>query len=124
MPGCWNWGASGVIAAVLGSTSSSVPARGVLTFIFPIFLVRIPAWIFHGVWFLCQLIEANFGLFNAHPNGGGVAFFAHVGGFISAAGDTAPRPGRDRPRPGSNGAPLPSAGDGGADPSRLRYSQY
>ena len=29
-----------------------------------------------------QLIEADFGLFNASANGGGVAFFAHVGGFI------------------------------------------
>src|SRR6201996_8459267 len=38
--------------------------------------------IFLGAWFLYQLIEANFGLFNAHANGGGVAFFAHVGGFI------------------------------------------
>jgi membrane associated rhomboid family serine protease len=51
-------------------------------YIFPIVLVRIPAWIFLGVWFLYQLIEADFGLFNAHANGGGVAFFAHVGGFI------------------------------------------
>ena len=34
------------------------------------------------MWFLYQLIEADFGLFNAHANGGGVAFFAHVGGFI------------------------------------------
>ena len=41
-----------------------------------------PAWIFLGAWFLYQLIEADFGLFNAHANGGGVAFFAHVGGFI------------------------------------------
>ena len=29
-----------------------------------------------------QLIEANFGLFNAHANAGGVAFFVHVGGFV------------------------------------------
>ena len=48
------------------------------------FLVRIPAWIFLGLWFLYQLIEANFGLFNAHANGGAVAFFAHVGGLSSA----------------------------------------
>ena len=50
--------------------------------IFPVFLVRIPAWIFLGPWFLYQLIEANFGLFSASANGGGVAFFAHVGGFV------------------------------------------
>jgi membrane associated rhomboid family serine protease len=47
-----------------------------------LFFVRIPAWIFLGLWFLYQLIEANYGLFSAHANGGGVAFFAHVGGFI------------------------------------------
>jgi hypothetical protein len=35
-----------------------------------------------GVWFLYQLIEASFGLFSASANGGGVAFFAHAGGFV------------------------------------------
>ena len=43
---------------------------------------QIPAWVFLGLWFLYQLIEANFGLFSSSANGGGVAFFAHVGGFI------------------------------------------
>ena len=61
---------------------------------------RIPAWIFLGVWFLYQLVEASFGLFSASANGGGVAFFAHVGGFIfglltarhmARAGQPAPR---------------------------------
>ena len=37
---------------------------------------------FLGLWFLYQLFEANFGLFSSSANGGGVAFFAHVGGFI------------------------------------------
>jgi len=62
-------GASGAIAAVLGSYFVLCPGSRVLAFIFPIFLVRIPALIFQGVWFLYQLIEANFGLFDAHPNG-------------------------------------------------------
>jgi len=75
-------GASGAIAAVLGSYFVLCPGSRVLAFIFPIFLVRIPALIFQGVWFLYQLIEGSFGLFNAKANGGGVAFFAHVGGFI------------------------------------------
>ena len=48
----------------------------------PDLLVRIPAWIFLGVWFVYQLIEGSFGLFSASANGGGVAFFAHVGGFV------------------------------------------
>ena len=46
------------------------------------FPVRIPAWVFLGLWFLYQLFEANFGLFAARANGGGTAFFAHVGGFV------------------------------------------
>jgi len=75
-------GASGAIAAVLGAYFVLYPGSRVLTWIFPVFVVRIPAWIFLGVWFLYQLIEADFGLFNASANGGGVAFFAHVGGFI------------------------------------------
>lgn len=39
-------------------------------------------WIFLGLWFLCQLVMANFGLF-APASGGGTAFFTHVGDFIS-----------------------------------------
>jgi hypothetical protein len=75
-------GASGAIAAVLGAYFVLYPGSRVRTWIFPIFLVRIPAWIFLGLWFLYQLIEANFGLFSASANGGGTAFFAHVGGFL------------------------------------------
>jgi membrane associated rhomboid family serine protease len=47
--------------------------------------VRVSAWFFLGFWFLYQLVEANFGLFGATANGGGVAFFAHVGGFVFGA---------------------------------------
>jgi hypothetical protein len=75
-------GASGAIAAVLGACWVLYPNSRVRTWIFPIFLVRWPAWIWLGWWFLYQLIEANFGLFSAKANGGGVAFFAHVGGFV------------------------------------------
>ena len=75
-------GASGAIAAVLGAYFVLYPGSRVRTYIFPVFLVQIPAWVFLGLWFLYQLIEANFGLFSASANGGGVAFFAHVGGFL------------------------------------------
>ena len=75
-------GASGAIAAVLGAYFVLYPGSRVRTYIFPVFLVQIPAWIFLGLWFVYQLIEASFGLFSASANGGGVAFFAHVGGFI------------------------------------------
>src|SRR5256886_10602105 len=74
-----NLGASGAIAAVLGAYFVLYPNSNVfgLVVIFP---VRISAWFFLGFWFLYQLFEANFGLFSATANGGGVAFFAHVGG--------------------------------------------
>ena len=62
-------GASGAIAAVLGAYFLLYPGSRIRTWIFPIFLVRIPAWVFLGVWFLCQLIEASFGLFSASANG-------------------------------------------------------
>jgi rhomboid family protein len=76
-----NLGASGAIAAVLGAYFILYPdskVRG-LVVIFP---VQLSAWFFLGAWFLYQLIEANFGIFGSAANGGGVAFFAHVGGFL------------------------------------------
>jgi membrane associated rhomboid family serine protease len=93
-------GASGAIAAVLGAYFVLYPGSRVLTYVVPVFVFKVPAWIFLGLWFLYQLIEANFGLFSATANGGGVAFFAHVGGFIfgllaawalSGAGQVAPQ---------------------------------
>jgi membrane associated rhomboid family serine protease len=74
-------GASGAIAAVLGAYFVLYPNSRVLTLVL-VFLVRIPAWFFLGAWFLYQLVEGNFGLLSANANGGGVAFFAHVGGFV------------------------------------------
>ena len=76
-----NLGASGAIAAVLGAYFILYPNSKVLGLIV-IFPVRISAWFFLGFWFLYQLVEANFGLFGARAHGGGVAFFAHVGGFL------------------------------------------
>jgi membrane associated rhomboid family serine protease len=81
-------GASGAIAAVLGAYFVLYPGSRVRTWIFPIFFVNIPAWIFLGGWFLYQLIEGNFGLFSTSANGGGVAFFAHIGGFLFGAAVT------------------------------------
>jgi membrane associated rhomboid family serine protease len=74
-------GASGAIAAVLGAYWVLYPNSKVLTLVL-VFPVRIPAWIWLGIWFLYQLVEANYGLSSASANGGGVAFFAHVGGFL------------------------------------------
>jgi rhomboid family protein len=79
-----NLGASGAIAAVLGAYFVLYPKSRVFGLV-AIFPVQLSAWFFLGAWFLYQLIEANFGLFGATANGGGVAFFAHVGGFLFGA---------------------------------------
>jgi membrane associated rhomboid family serine protease len=79
-----NLGASGAIAAVLGAYFVLYPNSTVFGLIV-IFPVRISAMFFLGFWFLYQLFEANFGLFSSNANGGGVAFFAHVGGFVFGA---------------------------------------
>jgi membrane associated rhomboid family serine protease len=75
-------GASGAIAAVLGAYIVLYPNARVfgLLVVFP---VRVSAWFFLGAWFLYQLIEANVGLVSTDQgDSGGVAFFAHVGGFV------------------------------------------
>ena len=77
-------GASGAIAAVLGAYFVLYPSSRVLTLVV-VWPLRIPAYVFLGLWFLYQLVEANFGLFSSTANGGGVAFFAHVGGFVFGA---------------------------------------
>ena len=76
-----NLGASGAIAAVLGAYFILYPRSTVfgLVVIIP---VRISAYFFLGFWFLYQLFEANYGIWGAKANGGGTAFFAHVGGFL------------------------------------------
>jgi membrane associated rhomboid family serine protease len=75
-----NLGASGAIAGVLGAYLVLLPTASVLTFI-GFFLVPVPAFFFLGIWFLLQLWEGGFSV--THPSsGGGVAFFAHVFGFV------------------------------------------
>ena len=79
-----NLGASGAIAAVLGAFIVLYPSARIRTLV-GIFFVQIPAWVYLGGWFLYQLVEGNFGLASASASGDGVAFFAHVGGFVFGA---------------------------------------
>jgi membrane associated rhomboid family serine protease len=75
-----NVGASGAIAAVLGAYILLHPGATVLTWIAPIFFIPVPAFLYLGLWFLFQLVQGGFSF--THPEaGGGVAYFAHVGGF-------------------------------------------
>jgi membrane associated rhomboid family serine protease len=46
------------------------------------FPIRIPAWFYLGGWFLYQFFESNYTLVHRQAGGSGVAFFAHVGGFV------------------------------------------
>jgi membrane associated rhomboid family serine protease len=72
-------GASGAVAAVLGAYAITYPTAKVRTLVF-LFLADIPALIFLSLWFLQELAQAMGWL---GGNEGGVAFWAHVGGFIA-----------------------------------------
>jgi membrane associated rhomboid family serine protease len=76
-----NLGASGAIAGVLGAYLLLHPGGSVLTLILPFFLIPIPALLYLGIWFVFQLLEG--GMSFVHPEeGGGIAYFAHIGGFV------------------------------------------
>ena len=79
-----NLGASGAIAAVLGAFFILYPTARIRTLVL-VFFVQIPAWVYLGGWFVYQLVEGHAGLTSASANGGGVAFFAHIGGFAFGA---------------------------------------
>jgi len=92
-----NLGASGAIAAVLGAYFVLVPHGRVLTFVPPFFFLPIPAFIFLGIYFVYQLVIG--GASFVHPeSGGGVAYFAHLGG-IAFGIVTAKLFAAGRPRP-------------------------
>jgi rhomboid family protein len=78
-----NLGASGAISAVLGAYLVLLPGARVLTLL-GFFLVEVPAFFFLGFWFLFQLWLGNLSLLQPEA-GGGVAFFAHIGGFVFGA---------------------------------------
>jgi membrane associated rhomboid family serine protease len=77
-------GASGAIAAVLGGYIVLYPKARVLTLIFIILfftIIEIPAMVLLGVWFVEQILFGAYGLSDPTGGGGGVAYFAHIGGF-------------------------------------------
>ena len=82
-------GASGAIAAVLGAYLVLYP-RATVTAVLPIFFLlwipfHVPAIFLIGIWFLMQLLNgvAALAATNVVGAGGGVAWFAHIGGFVA-----------------------------------------
>ncbi len=103
-------GASGAIAGVLGAYLIRYPTRDIQTLVpigcFPLFL-RLPAFLVIGMWALSQFAH-GFGSLSERvlsEQGGGTAYFAHIGGFLA----------------GIFGVSL---GGGGASPGRRRYRYY
>ena len=77
-------GASGAIAAVLGGYILLYPRARVLTLVFIILfftVIELPAIVMLGIWFVQQAVFGAADLTNPTGGGGGVAYFAHVGGF-------------------------------------------
>jgi len=77
-------GASGAIAAVLGGYILLYPKARVVTVIILIFfftILELPAILVLGLWFIQQVAFGYFDVTNPTGGGGGVAYFAHIGGF-------------------------------------------
>jgi membrane associated rhomboid family serine protease len=77
-------GASGAIAGVLGGYILVYPRARVLTLIFLVIFftfIELPAYLFLFIWFAQQAVFGAIDLTNPTGGGGGVAYFAHVGGF-------------------------------------------
>ncbi|HQZ83054.1 MAG TPA: rhomboid family intramembrane serine protease [Pyrinomonadaceae bacterium] len=73
-------GASGAISGVLGGYVLLFPTRQVRAIIFN-FLTTVPAFVAIGIWIVYQLVSGYF----TDPGTGGVAYAAHIGGFIAGA---------------------------------------
>lgn len=74
-------GASGAISGVLGAYILLFPRRRVSVILF-YFITEVPAIVAIGIWFIFQLVS-GIGLLGAGAQGGGIAYGAHIGGFLS-----------------------------------------
>jgi len=77
-------GASGAISGVLGAYAVLFPRAQIVTLIFIFFFVDVivlPALLWIGIWFLIQFVSALISI--NHLSMGGVAWFAHIGGFLT-----------------------------------------
>ena len=79
-------GASGAIAGVMGAYFLLYPSARVLTLVpfFFVFLTWLPAWVILGYWFVVQFLTGAASTISyASQSAGGVAVWAHVGGFLA-----------------------------------------
>ena len=74
-------GASGAISGVLGGYMLLHPSRRVTVLLFR-FFTQVPAWVAIGIWFAFQLVS-GLGMLGGGSEQGGVAYGAHIGGFIA-----------------------------------------
>lgn len=74
-------GASGAISGVLGGYLLLFPKNKVRVFVFR-FVTSVPAWVSLGIWIAMQLVS-SMSMFGGDGTGGGVAYAAHIGGFIA-----------------------------------------
>jgi membrane associated rhomboid family serine protease len=77
-------GASGAIAGVMGAYFVLYPRARVLIWFPPIFFFHLPAWLVLGYWFLVEFLSgAATSLAEPGESSGGIAVWAHVGGFVA-----------------------------------------
>src|SRR5271154_2805635 len=76
-------GASGAIAGVMGAYFVLYPRARVLMWFPPIFLFHLPAWLVLGYWFFVQFMSGTATSIAETSQNGGIAFWAHVGGFVA-----------------------------------------
>jgi membrane associated rhomboid family serine protease len=76
-------GASGAISGVMGAYILLYPQARVRTWVPPIFVLRLRAWMLLGYWFLLQLVSGMAEMSRYAGREGGVAVWAHVGGFVA-----------------------------------------
>ncbi len=92
-------GASGAIAGVMGAYFVLYPRASVFSYFPPIFFFWIPAWLVLGYWFVAQFLSgAATSIAYAHQTSGGagIAFWAHVGGFLAGVALVKIFPGQTR----------------------------
>jgi hypothetical protein len=79
-------GASGAIAGVMGAYLFLFPYARVVTLIFVFFfidIIEIPAFFFLAFWFILQFLNGTISFSAQHAASGGVAWWAHIGGFVA-----------------------------------------